>query len=113
MKTGLWLAAIALGLAAGVILSGCESADGLNGLQVNPQSATLGSSNLVQNISVTLQSDLALPLQWSLSAPSLGTLTSSGSNAVYIARSGALGNQVVTVKDQYGNDGTCSILQVE
>jgi len=112
MKTGLWLAVIVLGLAVGVILSGCENAKGLNGLQVNPESATLGSSNLVQNISVTLQSDLALPLQWSLSAPALGTLTSSGSNAVYIARSGALGNQMVTVKDQYGNEGMCSIVQM-
>ncbi len=112
MKTGLWLAvAMVLGLTVGVILSGCDNAEGLNGLQVNPSSATLSASNDVLQITVQVQSDLALPLQWSLSVPSLGSLFASGSNAVYTARNGATGNQIVTVRDQYGNDGVCSILQ--
>ena len=120
MKTGLWLAvAMVTGLAVGVILSGCDSAGGLNGLQVSPDSATLSSSNRVLKISAQIQSDLALPLQWSVSAPSLGSLFSAGSNAVYTASfseesnqvSLATGNQIVTVKDQYGNEGVCAIVQ--
>ena len=118
MKIGVWFVAVmAIGLFAGVVFSGCESATGINGLPVIPDSATLSGTNLSVTISATVQSDLALPLQWSESAPSLGSLFTSGSNAVYTANvaSGTqlvTGTQVVTVKDQYGNVGTCAIVQM-
>ena len=81
-------------------------------------SATLSGSNRTVAISVLIQSDLALPFQWSLSNVALGSILGSGSNAVYAAAADAsgvnpvVGTQIVTVKDQYGNDGTCTIIQL-
>lgn len=119
MKTGIWLVLVmAVGLVGGVLFSGCETAKGVSGLPVSPDSATLSGTNVSVTITAMVQSDLALPLQWSESAPSLGTLLASGSNAVYTAALNASGTQlvtgaqVVTVKDQYGNEGSCSIVQM-
>jgi hypothetical protein len=56
--------------------------------------------------------NLALPLEWSVSNSGLGNIISaSGSNATYRANSGKTGDNVVTVKDQYGNEGSAVVTQ--
>jgi len=56
-------------------------------------------------------SELALPLEWSVSDPSLGSIReASGDRAVY-ARTGKKGMQIVRVKDQYGAEGFAVVNQ--
>lgn len=105
-------AVVMLGLS---MLAGCESANGLAGVQLSPSSATISptsnSVTFVATLNVT-NTTLALPLTWSLANGSLGRIVgSSGLNAVYVGN-GQAGNNVITVKDQYGNEGAASITQV-
>lgn len=108
------------GLALMVLSFGCESADGTNGLSVTPSSVTLSvsvsSSNATQQLSQMFTASgggpLALPLEWSVANPALGTIVEqSGSNALYMANSGQKGDNVVTVKDQYDNEGFAAVHQ--
>lgn len=103
---------LVMAFAVAVALTGCDSADGVSGIQVSPSSVTLsGTSNNTVVFSVQAKSDLALPLVWGVADGSLGSINySSGSNAIYIASS-KKGNQVVSVKDQYNNEGFASVVQ--
>ncbi len=113
MKTGFWVSgALAIGMAVALALTGCDSAEGVDGIQVSPESVTLTSTNNTVVFAAKAESGLALPLEWSVANSSLGTINySSGSNAVYIASTVKKGNQVVIVKDQYGNEGYASVVQ--
>jgi hypothetical protein len=54
---------------------------------------------------------LALPLEWSVSDPNLGSIReATGDRAVYV-RTSALGMNVITVKDQYGAEGVATVNQ--
>jgi len=62
---------------------------------------------------VAVNDTLAFPLEWSVANPALGGIVShSGSNAVYKANSGAKGENIVTVRDQYENEGTAIVTQL-
>lgn len=94
---------------------GCEEAKGLNGLALDPASVTLSTNG--QSVVITVTSgtngNLALPLVWSVSDPTLGNVTpSSGFSATYV-RSNVNGANTVTARDQYENEGYTSILQSE
>lgn len=103
---------VVAGIVASAIMSGCDSAEGTEGISLSPSSATLSSGTNAVVFSAQAKSALALPLEWSVSNGSLGYITrGSGSNAVYTAYSGKTGNQVVSVKDQYGNEGFASVIQ--
>jgi len=101
---------------AALIWTGCESAGGTGGVGLSPASVTLGSgsSNLTSAVvfSAQVNGSLALPLEWRVSNSVLGNIVShSGSNATYQANSGKTGDNVVTVKDQYGNEGSAVVTQ--
>ncbi|MEI6789412.1 MAG: hypothetical protein WCL49_13125 [bacterium] len=108
------LAAVLSVMAIGV-WTGCESAGGTGGVSISPANPVLGSSSsnttaVVFTASVSGQ--LALPLAWSVSNPTLGTIISaSGSNATYKANEGRTGDNIVTVKDQYDNQGSAVVTQ--
>jgi hypothetical protein len=100
--------------------AGCDSADGTNGLSVTPSSVTLSVSGsgsnstaqLSQVFTATSVGSLAMPFEWSVANPALGTIASqSGSNALYVANAGQKGENIVTVKDQYGNEGFAAVHQ--
>ena len=113
MRAAVWMA-LGLGvvISAAIVLSGCDSAEGVSGLQVSPSSVTLSGSNNTVILTAAVSSDLALPLVWTVANPSLGTVNySSGSNAIYIANSQQKGNQVVMAEDQHNNQGSVSIVQ--
>lgn len=97
------------------VWSGCEQAEGVNGLSVSPSSVTIGgSSSNASTVAFTasVSGPLALPLEWSVANASLGWIVSqSGSNAVYKANSGAKGENIITVSDQYGNEGSAVVKQ--
>ena len=108
---------MAMMVVAGVLLwagTGCEEAEGVGGVDVSPSTATLGGSNSVntQVFTAHVSSSLALPLEWSVSKPELGNIVShSGSNAIYAANSGKIGSNVITVRDQYKNEGSAVVTQ--
>lgn len=101
---------------ASLIWTGCESAGGTGGVGVSPAAVTLGvgSSNTTSAVVFAAQvtGALALPLAWRVSNSSLGNIVSaSGSNATYQANAGKKGDNVVTVTDQYGNEGSAVVTQ--
>lgn len=96
--------------------TGCESAGGTDGISLSPASVTFGngSSNATSAVVFTAQvsGTLALPLQWRVSDSALGNIISAaGSNATYRANSGRKGDNIVTVTDQYGNEGSAVVTQ--
>lgn len=108
------VALVMMGMAA-LIWSGCESAEGTSGIGVSPSSVILGatgSNGFTQVFSAQTSGNLALPLEWRVSNAELGTIiSSSGSNATYRANEGRRGDNVITVTDQYGNDGSAVVMQ--
>jgi hypothetical protein len=98
----------------GIVMTGCEDAGGVNGIQVTPAAATLNATSGVSNtvvLTASVSGPLALPLTWSVSNPALGQIaSSSGSNAVYIATR-ARGDNIVHVQDQYDAEGFATIQQ--
>lgn len=96
------------------VWTGCESAEGTDGVGVSPGSVTLGGSNATSAVifSAQVKSPLAMPLAWSVANTTLGNIVSqSGSNATYRASPGHKGDNVVTVRDQYGNEGSAVVTQ--
>jgi len=106
-----------VGLTLAWIDSGCEEAKGVNGIALSPAAATLsvtGSNGASATVLFTasLNGPLALPLEWGVSNPGLGTIANhSGSNAVYVAQGSQTGNNIVSVKDQYDNEGSAVVTQ--
>jgi len=101
---------------AAMIWTGCENAGGTGGVGLSPSSVTLGSgsSNTTSAVVFTAQisGSLAFPLAWRVSNSALGNIISaSGSNATYQANAGKTGDNVVTVTDQYGNEGSAVVTQ--
>ncbi len=117
MKTLKYFACLCVMVAlAGSIWTGCESAEGTDGVDISPASVTLGSgtnSTRTQVFTAKVKGDLALPLEWHVSNTALGHITSSsGANATYLANEGRTGDNVITAKDQYGNEGSAVVMQL-
>lgn len=94
--------------------AGCETSEGTNGLDISPSTVMLGGSNAIRTVEFTavISSSLALPLEWRVSNPAMGSIVGqSGSNAIYAANDGAVGRNVVTVKDQFKNEGSAVVTQ--
>ena len=118
-----WLACGMLCLAVG-LLAGCESASTDTGITVTPEETTLegiGATVLLTASSPTppvtaadgtnIEVTLYLPLEWTVSNPDLGgILASAGYTAVYECN-GTIGQNVITVTDQAGNEGEAAVSQ--
>lgn len=112
------LVSVIMAMAAWV-WTGCDSAGGTSGVNIAPSSVTLGdpsgtntaASAVVFNAQVS--DALALPLEWRIANAALGSIISqSGSNATYKANAGKTGENIVTVRDQYGNEGSAVVTQL-
>jgi len=115
-RIGMLGVAVVMMAMAALIWTGCESAGGTGGIGLTPSSVTLGgsSSNATSVVvfSAQVNGALALPLEWRVSNSDLGNILSySGSNATYRANTGKTGENVVTVTDQYGNEGSAVVKQ--
>lgn len=111
-------------LAAVVIMAGsagCEDAETKSGLSVDPPSSDLIGRGATVVLTASMPGDIAvttninqeviLPLQWSVSNPSLGgIMRSAGYSAVYESN-GTIGQNVIIVKDGYGREGLASVNQ--
>ncbi len=105
--------AIVMAAMATWVWTGCDDASGTSGVYIDPPSVVLGGSASNGNAVVftASASGLALPLEWSVANSSLGSIISvAGSNATYKANS-AKGENIVHVKDQYGNEGAAVVTQ--
>lgn len=103
-----------IGLMATWVWTGCEQAGNTSGVSISPSTVTLGGGTNTSGVVFTaLVSDgLALPVKWSVGNPAMGYIASaSGSNATYVANTGKEGVNLVTVKDQFGNEASAVINQ--
>jgi hypothetical protein len=118
MKTlRVWsVAGMALAVAICLLIVGCESSTSSNSaIVITPESASLSSSNLVATFTasgVDTNTVLNLPLQWSVSDSSLGTIQAEGGvTAVYVS-TGKIGSNAVKVRDQAGDEGVAAVGQM-
>ena len=104
----------------GLLLLGCESTTTDTGITVAPSTATISgpSTGVVFTASCSgtgtngINKDLYLPLEWSVSNPSLGNIMSSvGFTAIYES-TGAKGRNAITVRDQGGAEGVALVNQI-
>jgi len=107
---------------------GCEHATAtsphdLNVIVINPASITI--SNVVTSVVFTVQGNahvtnevdtytdqttLYLPLAWSVSDLSLGSIRSTAQFTGIYQSSGAVGVNYITVRDQQGSEGTAVVI---
>lgn len=113
MKTAIKCAALICGMAAVSLLlvAGCEEAGNLGTINVTPKTALFRGTYNTEIFTATTDGKLSLPLTWSVTDSTLGSIvSSSGSNAVY-RRSARAGSNVIIVKDQYNSEGYAYITQ--
>jgi hypothetical protein len=97
-----------------LLQTGCEEAKGLQGLQVDPSSATLRTNNQTVVFTVTggiTNETLALPLYWAVKDEGLGRIVSSSGFMAIYQRTDRNGVNAVTVRDQYENEGYATVDQ--
>lgn len=98
-----------------VLFSGCESADGVDGLAIDPSSVSLtpagGSNSVVFKATLNVTNRLAYPLEWSVSDGSLGSISASTADSAVYKSTGKNGSNVVKARDQYGNEGVATVNQ--
>src|SRR3989339_22841 len=96
------------------LISGCESADGVDGLTIDPSSVTLspsGSNSVVFTATLNATNELAYPLEWSVADSALGSISANAANTAVYTSTGRNGNNVVKARDQYGNEGVATVNQ--
>ena len=77
-----------------------------DGVELTPTSPTISGAGRLVQFSVTQDPGLVLPLSWTVSNRNLGGFsTASGYDAVYVS-TGALGSNIITVRDQMGASAT-------
>ena len=121
------------GMAAvtGLLTVGCEKGTGTQGLIISPavvefasetQESTStngtttttvdGTDTVVFTVVSNSLRELSFPLAWAVSRPDLGTITSAtGPSAVYVRGQNRAGVNIVSVKDQYGEEGFATVYQ--
>jgi hypothetical protein len=111
------LAMLAVGVCVGLVQSGCESTSDTVGLTIEPSfvdltSTTNTATTGTQTFSVTggLR-ELSLPLVWTVSDPSLGSIADSGGTTASYIRYNSSGDNSIQVEDQYGARAVATIRQ--
>jgi len=115
-----WVACVAV-LAAGIVMVGCEDASN-HSITVTPAASSLdvteGSQNAVvltasngPSNTVARTNELLYPLEWSVTEPSLGNISSSGGNSAVYTRTGARGSNTIIVRDQGDGEGVAVVTQ--
>ena len=96
------------------LFTGCEAADGVKGLTISPSTVTITptSGTAIFTASTSVSNDIAFPLEWSVSNSDLGYIAgSSGNQAVYQGYTFDNVDNVITARDQYGNEGYATVRQ--
>jgi hypothetical protein len=117
MRKLILAAAVGVLCVAAFWVAGCDDGAGY-GLTVTPADVDLAVGETSQGFAVGTSTNdasglraLSLPLEWSVSNPSLGYIVAgSGASAVYV-RTATIGINVITVQDQYGAEGIATVRQ--
>lgn len=111
MLLGKLVVALAVGVVLSGLMTGCEDSD--DALNVFPGNSIIGPNVSTFTLAVVSATrEIALPLEWSVSNPEFGSITStSGYSAVY-TRTASNGENSVIVYDQHGTKGEASVDQV-
>ncbi|MDF3131220.1 hypothetical protein P0Y35_18595 [Kiritimatiellaeota bacterium B1221] len=83
-------------------------------ITLDPASVTLdgdGLSTVFTASSSAEDTELALPLEWSVSNAALGTFISTGGLSAVYQSTSLLGSNAITVKDQSGAEGVALVYQ--
>jgi hypothetical protein len=100
------------GIAAAVLVAGCEMGDSGGGLDLTPSSVTLTpTSNTVWLTANVPPGSSLLPLTWTVADPTLGGIVQNGGTAVLYQASGALGVNVVIARATDGTAGAATVSQ--
>lgn len=116
MKTvnALVLAGLVAVVMAGMAMVGCETTTTTdNVLTINPASVTLTNAWAVVTFTASIASTnvpLALPLEWSVSDPAIGTIRASGGLSAIYEGKNVQGNNTITVRDQGECDGIAIVI---
>ncbi len=107
-----------LGLAFTVISqTGCEDVKGIDGIMVrgpngsNSVTLALSEKEVLLTATFSKTNNLAFPLEWRVSDPSLGTIVNQSSATALYRRAARTGSNIITVTDQYDNEGFATIVQ--
>lgn len=113
MKTGIQI--VLLVLMAGLVIasiSGCEDRDTGANIVITPQSSTItGVGTTVVLVAADPNTDLVMPLMWSVSNPSIGGILSASGNSAVYESNGTRGQNTVTVTDSTDREGVAAISQ--
>jgi hypothetical protein len=102
---------------AAALLAGCEDVSTSNSIVVSPPAASfsnlanaaiIGVVTFVASTGETNQ-PLYMPLTWSVSTPSLGTIVGQAGNSAVYEGTEAFGLNVITVRDQGDREGVATV----
>lgn len=111
MLLGRLVVALVVGVVLSWFMTSCEETD--DALNVFPGNSTIGPNISTFTIAVVSATrDISLPLEWSVSNPELGSITSTSGYSVVYTRTTNNGENSVTVRDQYGTEGVAAVDQV-
>lgn len=115
MRGGGSLAAVLGVLFCLPLISGCDDVQEFpQELAIAPSSVTLTpSSSTVEFTAVSNTSDKPpLPIEWSVSSPGLGSITSDSDYTAVYRSTGHTGQNTVIARDQAGNEATATVDQM-
>jgi hypothetical protein len=96
------------------LVAGCETVDKFSEeMAIAPSDVTLTPGNRTVTFSVHLNTSdkPALPIEWSVSDPELGTIVSATDYTAVYRSSGHTGRNTVTARDQNGNACSATVVQ--
>lgn len=99
-----------LWLLAALAIAGCEDRE--ETLNVEPSFVTISTSTNTVSFRVTgdaTNATFATPITWSVSQPALGTISRSSAFAALYVGSDAVGDNIVTARDNLGNEGYATV----
>jgi len=117
MRRCYWAVVCSMLVAAAVGIVGCESTETSEStITVTPSSQNIAESDgtvVFAASAANTNGVLVLPLVWSVSAPNLGSVVSSGGLGAVYRRNGTVkGGNAVIVSDQAGAEGVASVNQL-
>lgn len=108
------LAGLVSAVMAGMAMVGCETTTTTeNVVVISPASKTLTNNWETVVFTASYASTnvaLALPLEWSVSDPARGSITSSGGLTAIYQGKNVKGNNTITVRDQGENSGIAVVI---
>jgi len=99
-----------------IVITGCEEVTRNKTINITPASPEIRRTEaivLTASLAVSTSTNgLYLPLEWSMSDPTLGNFAGAAGNSVVYQAGGRGGNNTIRVRDQADNEGVTNIRQI-